>query len=165
MKQDRRGNRTGISKSSFPPEELKSKILRGYCGDQLSLEYCLGWMDWACGLMTQSEDADISEDGQLRQKLKLHCRKSWKLCIIDLNLSEVKSHFEKGLRGGLKRSYPLGYYCKGTLWQGDRILDKGWGRRITNIYKSCYLHIKCFPANSLAALMWRWYLNSERAAL
>ena len=44
-------------------------------------------------------------------------------------------------------------------------LDKGWGRRITNIYESCYLHIKCFPANSLAALMWRWYLNSERAAL
>ena len=24
-----------ISKSSFSPEELKSKILRGYCGDQL----------------------------------------------------------------------------------------------------------------------------------
>ena len=36
------------------------------CGDQLSLEYYLGWMDWAYGLMTQSEDADISEDGQLR---------------------------------------------------------------------------------------------------
>ena len=48
---------------------------------------------------------------------------------------------------------------------GSRTLDKGWGRRITNIYESCYLHIKCFPTNSLAALMWRWYLNSERAAL
>ena len=37
---------------------------------------------------------------------------------------------------------------------------KGWGRKITNIFKNCYLHIKFFPTNSLAALMWRWYLNS-----
>ena len=27
-----------MSKSLFPPEESKSKILRGYCGDQLPLE-------------------------------------------------------------------------------------------------------------------------------
>ena len=27
-----------ISKSPFSPEELKSEILRGYCGDQLSLK-------------------------------------------------------------------------------------------------------------------------------
>ena len=38
MKQDHRGNRTRISKSPFPPEESKSKILRGYYGDQLPLE-------------------------------------------------------------------------------------------------------------------------------
>ena len=38
MKQDHRGNRTRISKSPFPPEESKSKILRGYCGDYLPLE-------------------------------------------------------------------------------------------------------------------------------
>ena len=37
-KQDHRGNRTRISKSLFSLEELKSKILRGYCGDQLPLE-------------------------------------------------------------------------------------------------------------------------------
>ena len=49
--------------------------------------------------------------------------------------------------------------------RGGQILDKGWRRRITNICKSYYLHIKCFPANSLAALMWRWYLNSKQAAL
>ena len=49
--------------------------------------------------------------------------------------------------------------------RGGQILDKGWRRRITNICKSCYLHIKCFPANSLSALMWRWYLNSKQAAL
>ena len=131
----------------------------------MSLEYCLGWMDWVCGPMTQSEDADISKDDQLRKKWKLHCRKSWKLFIIDLNLSEVKSHLGKGLWGGLKHSYPLGYYFKGTLWQEGRILDKGWGWRITNICRSYYLHIKCFSTNSLVALMWRWYLNSEQAAL
>ena len=33
-------DRMRISKSSFPPEESKNKILRGYYGDQLSLEYC-----------------------------------------------------------------------------------------------------------------------------
>ena len=44
-------------------------------------------------------------------------------------------------------------------------MDKGGGRKITNIFKDCYLHIKCFPTNSLAALMWRWYLNSDWAAL
>ena len=38
MKQGHRGNRTRISKSSFSPKELKSKILRVYCGDQLTLE-------------------------------------------------------------------------------------------------------------------------------
>ena len=49
--------------------------------------------------------------------------------------------------------------------RGGQILDKRWGRRITNICKNCYLHIKCFQVNSLAALMWRWYLNSKQAAL
>ena len=28
-------------------------------------------------------------------------------------------------------------------------------RKATSIFKSCYLHIKCSPTNSLAALMWR----------
>ena len=37
-KQDHRGNSTRISKSSFSLEESKSKILRGYYGDQLPLE-------------------------------------------------------------------------------------------------------------------------------
>ena len=41
-------------------------MVKKNCGDQLSLKYCLGLMDWACGPMTQSEDADISKDGQLR---------------------------------------------------------------------------------------------------
>ena len=35
---------------------------------------------------------------------------------------------------------------------------------MTNIWKCCHLRIKCLPANLLAALMWRWYLNSERVA-
>ena len=38
MKQDHRRIRTRMSKSPFPPEESNSKILRGYCGDQLPLE-------------------------------------------------------------------------------------------------------------------------------
>ena len=39
------------------------------------------------------------------------------------------------------------------------IREWSWGKRrerkITNIFKSCYLHIKCFPNNSLVTLMWR----------
>ena len=54
---------------------------------------------------------------------------------------------------------------KSGLMTESRTLDKGWGRRITNIYKNYYLHIKSLTANFLTALMWRWYLNSERAAL
>ena len=54
---------------------------------------------------------------------------------------------------------------QGNLMTGSQILDKGWGRRITNIVKNCYLHIKCPIAKSLAALMWKWYLNNKQAAL
>ena len=35
---------------------------------------------------------------------------------------------------------------------------------MTNIWRCCHLRIKCLPANLLAALMWRWYLNSEGTA-
>ena len=38
-----------------------------------------------------------------------------KVIMVIPNLSEVKSHLGKGLQGGLKHSYPLGYYFKGTL--------------------------------------------------
>ena len=55
-----------MSKSSFPPEESKNKILMGYCGDQLSMKYCRNYMDRAYGPMAQSEDVNRSEDGQLR---------------------------------------------------------------------------------------------------
>ena len=61
---------------------------------------------------------------------------------------------------------PLIQRIKGTLRQGDgQIPDKGSGWRITKIWKYCYLRIKCCPANSLAALMWRWCLNSKQAVL
>ena len=46
-------------------KELKILVFIYYCGDQFSLEYCLGLMDWACDPMTQSKDTNISEDGQL----------------------------------------------------------------------------------------------------
>ena len=85
--------------------------------------------------------------------------------IRDLNLSEVKSHLGTFVQGGLKHPYPLRYCFKGTLWWGGQILDKGWVWRITNICKNYYLHIKCFPVNSLTVLMWKWYLNNKQAAL
>ena len=37
-----------------------------YCGDQLSMKYCRSCMDRAYGPMAQSEEANPSEDGQLR---------------------------------------------------------------------------------------------------
>ena len=46
-KQSHKGDQMRISKSSFSPDELKSKILRGYCGGQLIpqvlLESIQGW--------------------------------------------------------------------------------------------------------------------------
>ena len=88
-----------------------------------------------------------------------------KVIMVIPKLSEVKSHLGTFVWGGLKPSYPSEYSFKCDLMTGSRILDKGWGRRKTNIYKSYCLHNKCCPANSLAALMWKWYLNSERAAI
>ena len=40
---------------------------------------------------------------------------------------------------------------------------EGTGQRGTMKYlqENCYLRIECFIANSLAALMWKWYLNSN----
>ena len=87
-----------------------------------------------------------------------------KVIMVIPNLSEVKSHLETFVWGGLKPSYPSEYSFNVTSWQGVEHWIRG-GRRKTNIYASCYLHNKCCPANSLATLMWRWYLNSERAAL
>ena len=46
--------------------------------------------------------------------------------------------------------------------------DIGSGIRIkrqTNIFKGCNLRINCLSTNSLIVLMWKWYLNSDRAAL
>ena len=42
-KPDHKGDPKRESKSSFSPEEPKSKILRGYCGGQLSLAFKLHW--------------------------------------------------------------------------------------------------------------------------
>ena len=96
----------------------------------------------------------------------MYYRKSKRVFITDLSLSEENSHLGTFVRGGSKHPIPLVYYFKGTIRQGEgQMLNKGWKRRITNICKSCYLHIKCFPANSLAALMWRWCLNSKTSSL
>ena len=38
-----------------------------------------------------------------------------KVIYDDPNLSEVKSHLETFIQGGLKSSYPLEYSFKGTL--------------------------------------------------
>ena len=47
--------------------------------------------------------------------------------MIDLTLSEVKSHLGIFIRGGLKLSYPPEYSFKGTLWRGVEywIKDEG----------------------------------------
>ena len=57
-----------VSKSSFSPEESKSKILRGYCGGQLIPEVLFTWKWLSLWPKTQSEDKNISEDGQLRKR-------------------------------------------------------------------------------------------------
>ena len=62
MKPSHREDQTRISKSSFSPEESKSKILRGYCGGQLT-PYVQITLERA-GPNTQSEDTRVSEDNQ-----------------------------------------------------------------------------------------------------
>ena len=38
-------------------------------------------------------------------------------------------------------------------------IRQGEGKKY--LRESCYHHIKCSETNSLAALMWRWYLNND----
>ena len=62
MKPSHKEDQTRISKSSFSPEEPKSKILWGYCGGQL-IPYVQIALERA-GPNTQSEDKKVSEDDQ-----------------------------------------------------------------------------------------------------
>ena len=87
-----------------------------------------------------------------------------KVIMVIPNLSEVKSHLGTFVRGAFKPSYPYEYSFNVISWQGIEHWIKGREEE-TNIYKNCYLNIKCFLTNSLTTLMWRWYLNSEQAAL
>ena len=160
------GNRMRISKSPFPPEESKSKILRDYCGDQLPLEV-LFRLD-RLGLWPN--DA-VWERGHVQGRLT----KVEMEVALQEELGGIYSR-PKPIRGEKSPQNICPRWLETSLspWytilrepydRGGQILDKRWGRRITNICKSRYLHIKCFPANSLAALMWRWYLNNKQAAL
>ena len=155
-------NRTRISKSPFPPNESKSKILRGYCGDQLPLEV-LFRLD-RLGLWPNDP---VREHGHVRGRLT----KVEMEVALQEELKGIYSKLKPSTSEHLSEvawNIPIPLICcfKGTLWQREgQMLDKGWERRITNICKSCYLHIKCFLANSLAAVMWRWCLNSKQAVL
>ena len=51
--------------------------------------------------------------------------------------------------------------CVTTKGGGPRVRK----RRQTNIYNNSCLRINCLSTNSLAALIWRWCLNSNEAAL
>ena len=78
MKPNHKEDQTRVSKSSFSPEEPKSKILRGYCGGQLipyvQIALERGWAQYPvsyvqtalerAGPNTQSEDERVSEDDQ-----------------------------------------------------------------------------------------------------
>ena len=99
-KQDHRGNRTKISKSPFPPEESKSKILRGYCRDQLPLGI-LFRLD-RLGLWPNDP---IRERGHIRGRstkveMEVALQEELKVFITDLNLPEVNSHLKTFARGG-----------------------------------------------------------------
>ena len=51
---------------SYLGKKRKEKKSNIKCGDRLSIEYYWNCMDRAYGPMAQSEDANRSEDGQLR---------------------------------------------------------------------------------------------------
>ena len=73
--------------------------------------------------------------------------------MIVSNLSEVKSHLGNICPKWFKTFLLSWILLQSGIMMGSRTLDKEWGKKITNIYENCYLHIKCFPTNSLAALM------------
>ena len=58
----------GYQNLPFSSEESKSKILRGYCGGQLTPELLFGLRGWAYGPIIQSEDDSVSKDYQIRKR-------------------------------------------------------------------------------------------------
>ena len=98
--------------------------------------------------------------------MKWYYGKRPSIFVVDLTVSKEDVHLGTSVWGGYRHSPPLNIIYKGySKTEGWVNRDKGWGWRITNISGSCYLHIKCFPTNSLASLMWRWCLNSKQATL
>ena len=86
--------------------------------------------------------------------------------VKDLTVSEDNYYLGTSVRGGQETYQSLRVTSRTNLateWMRKyQIKDK----REKNKYLGyCYLRIKCCPANPLAALMWRWCLNSEHAAL
>ena len=59
--------------------------------------------------MTQSEDTNRFENGQLRWWQGVALKEELKVIMVILHLSKVKSHLETFVRGGLKPSYPSEY--------------------------------------------------------
>ena len=77
------------------------------------------------------------------------------------NMSKVGSHLGDIDPRWLEPSYHPGFSLK-LHYNGESGIGQGIskeGQQVSS--KSCYLYIKCLPPNSLATLMWRWYLNSD----
>ena len=108
---DHKGDPKRESKSSFSPEEPKSKILRGYCGGQLSPAFKLYWRrpgpisSPICTNGVRKGQAQYPVWGQAnirgqptKEEIKLPSEERWSMLVRNWAVSEDDSHLGNFVR-------------------------------------------------------------------
>ena len=149
------------SKSTFSPEESKSRILRGYYGGQsinrpikVRIVGPTAYPRMHIRLRRPSQVIRRLPKGGGSQYHESRVPYSTEDTIL---LGSVRPRTIK-TRSCYNRTSEL---CHHWRWDNRPRVRK---KRQINIYNYSCLCINYLSTNSLAALMWRWYLNSKEAA-
>ena len=78
-----------------------------------------------------------------------------------VTLSEEQPHLGQQ-SSSLKSDHASSTGQRATVFKWIRFRERWVNRELRNIWEeNCYRRIECSTSNPLAALMWRWYLNSN----
>ena len=151
------------SKSTFSPEESKSRILRGYCGDQsinrpikirIVGPVAHPRMHIHLRRPKSGHKGNYREGGGRRyRESRVPCSSKDAILLGSMRPRKIRT------RSCYNRTSEL---CHHWRWDNRPRVRK---KRQTNIYNYSCLRINCLSTNSLAVLMWKWYLNSKETAL
>ena len=141
------------SKSTFSPKESKSRILRGYCGGQS--------INRPIKVKIIGSVAHPRMQIRLRRPRTGH-KGNHRGEVVNITKVEFRTCPRTPYSSAPSCYNRTSKLCHHWRWDNRPRVRK---KRQTNIYNYSYLRINCLSTNSLAVLMWRWYLNSNEAAL